>query len=304
MEVLRTPDERFAGLPDYPFAPHYVELSTDDGTALRVHYLDEGPPEAAPVVLLHGNPTWSYLYRHLVTGLVARGHRVLACDLVGMGRSDKPTDPDFFTLARHVDWMVQWFEAVDLSGATMFCHDWGGIIGLNALAVQPERVDRVVAANTGLPAGEGVNPFMERWLAFSQSVDELPVGALVDGGSSRSLSPGERAAYDAPFPDARYQAGARRFPLLIPLQPDNPGVPQCRATWRFLEGWHKPFLTVFGSEDQIAFKPGSHRKLQRVIPGTRGLDHVVIDGANHFIQEDAADRLVGIVDDFARSARP
>lgn len=298
MEVLRTPDDRFAGLADYPFAPHYQEVGTDDGTVVRMHHLDEGPPGAPPVLLLHGNPSWSYLYRHIVAGLAARGHRVLAPDLVGMGRSDKPDDPDFFTLARHVAWLAQWLEALDVRDATMVCHDWGGIIGLNVLPLLGDRVARVAAANTGLPAGEGVNPFMERWLAFSQSVEVLPVGALVDGGTTRRLRPEERAAYDAPFPDGRYQAAAKRFPLLIPLQPDNPGVPQCRETWAFLDTWTKPLLTVFGSEDEIAYKPGSHRKLQRRVPGARGLDHVVIEGAGHFLQEDAPDRLVDVIDDF------
>lgn len=298
MQVLRTPDARFDALEDFAFAAHYRDVDTDDGTALRLHFVDEGPRDAAPVLLLHGNPSWSYLYRHMIPGLVARGHRVVAPDLMGMGRSDKPDDPAFYSLERHVEWLRQFVEGEDLRDMTVFCQDWGGIIALVLLARSGERVARVVASNTGLPAGEGVNRFMEQWLAYSQSVDYLPAAALVDSGTTRSLSAGERAAYDAPYPDGTYQASPKVFPLLIPLQPDNPGVPLARATWGFLETWDRPFLTVFGSEDQIAYKPGAHRKLQRVIPGAQGQPHRVVEGAGHFIQEDAAELLVDVIDEF------
>ena len=301
VEVLRTPDDRFVGLPDYDFAPHYTEVTADDGTVLRFHHVEEGPADGSPVLLMHGNPSWSYLHRHMVRGLAARGHRVLALDLMGLGRSDKPTDRSFFTLARHVDLVSQWVVANDLRHATLYCQDWGGTIGLNVLAREGDRFDRVIASNTGLPVGEGVNAFMQQWLDFSQAADELPIGALVRGGVTRSLSDAEAAAYDAPFPDKRYQASALEFPLLIPVQPDNPGVPQCRETWTYLEAWTKPFLTVFGTDDMVAYKPGAHRKLQRLIPGAQGLDHIEIEGANHFIQEDAPDRLVEIIDAFVRT---
>lgn len=298
MDVLRTPDERFADLADWGFAPRYRTVTAADGTELRFHFVDEGPRDAAPVLLLHGNPSWAYLYRHMIRGLADRGHRVLALDLMGMGRSDKPTARSDYTLASHVEWVSQWLDGEDLAGATLFCQDWGGIIGLNALRLHPDRFARVVASNTGLPVGEGVNPFMEQWLEFSQSVDELPVGPLVDSGTTRALSDAEKAAYDAPFPDGSYQASPLQFPLLIPLQADNPGVPACRATWAFLETWTKPFLTVYGSEDAISYKPGAHRKFQRKVPGAAGQPHQVIDGANHFIQEDAPDALVEIIDRF------
>ena len=301
VEVLRTPDDRFVGLPDYDFAPHYTEVTADDGTVLRFHHVEEGPADGSPVLLMHGNPSWSYLHRHMVRGLAARGHRVLALDLMGLGRSDKPTERSFFTLARHVDLVSQWVVANDLRHATLYCQDWGGTIGLNVLAREGDRFDRVIASNTGLPVGEGVNAFMQQWLDFSQAADELPIGALVRGGVTRSLSDAEAAAYDAPFPDKRYQASALEFPLLIPVQPDNPGVPQCRETWTYLEAWTKPFLTVFGTDDMVAYKPGAHRKLQRLIPGAQGLDHIEIEGANHFIQEDAPERLVEIIDTFIRT---
>lgn len=298
MDVLRTPDERFADLEDYDFVPHYREVTAADGTRLRFHFVDEGPRDSAPVLLLHGNPTWSYLHRHMIRGLVVRGHRVVALDLMGMGRSDKPKDRSAYTLAAHVDWMSQWLAGEDLTEITLYCQDWGGLTGLHLLPRFPDRFARVIASNTGLPTGEGANAFMKQWLEFSQSVDELPISALVANGTTRELTPGERAAYDAPFPDGTYQASPIHFPMLIPIQPDNPGVPMCEATWAFLGTWTKPFLTVFGSEDPVSYKPGAHRKFQRVVPGAAHQDHQVIDGANHFIQEEVPDRLVEIIDAF------
>ena len=304
MDVLRTPDERFANLLDYDFAPHYREVTAADGTALRFHFVDEGPRDDAPVLLLHGNPSWSYLHRHMIRGLVGRGHRVIALDLMGMGRSDKPTQRSDYTMAAHIDWMSQWLVGEDLTGVTLYCQDWGGLAGLHLLPLHPERFARVIASNTGLPTGEGANKFMSQWLEFSQSVDELPIGALIDSGTTRSLTADEQAAYLAPFPDGSYQTGALHFPTLIPVQSDNPGVPICLATWEFLTTWTKPFLTVFGSEDAVSFKPGAHRKFQRKVPGAEGQPHRVIDGANHFIQEDAPDELVAIIDAFVRAGDP
>ncbi|MFN8050991.1 MAG: haloalkane dehalogenase [Acidimicrobiales bacterium] len=301
MDVLRTPDERFDHLADYGFTPHYREVVAADGTALRFHFVDEGPRDAAPVLLLHGNPSWSYLHRAMIRGLVERGHRAVALDLIGFGRSDKPAARSDYTLAAHVDWMSQWLEGEDLTDITLYCQDWGGITGLNLVRRHPDRFTRIVASNTGLPAGEGVNKFMEQWLAYSQSVDELPIAGLVDSGVTRALDDDEKAAYDAPFPDGSYQMGALQFPLLIPIQPDNPGVPMCRETWAMLETWTKPFLTVFGSEDAVAYKAGAHGKFQRVVPGAAGQPHRVIEGANHFIQEDAPDELVDIIDAFIAS---
>lgn len=298
MQVLRTPDERFVGLPDYDFEPHYAEVTAEDGTALRFHYIDEGPRDAAPILLMHGNPSWSYLHRHMVRGLAALGHRVIALDLMGLGRSDKPTERTDYTLASHVDWVRQWMTAVDLQNATLYVQDWGGIIGLCALRYEGDRFARVVASNTGVPVGEGENKFMRDWLAYSQSVDELPIGSLITSGVTRTLSEAEAAAYDAPFPNGTYQASALRFPVLIPVQPDNPGVPMCIETWEYLETWTKPFLTVFGTADLVAYKPKSHLRFQELVPGAKGLKHIEIEGANHFIQEDAPDQLVEIIHNF------
>ena len=298
VDVLRTPDDRFTGLPDFDLTPHYTEVDAGDGTALRLHHLDEGPRDAAPVLLLHGNPTWCYLYRHMIPGLVARGHRVLALDLMGMGRSDKPSDQDVYTMDRHADWVGQWLVGQDLADATLFCQDWGGTLGLSVLPDHGDRFARVVASNTGLPEGQGSNDFLDQWIAFSGSVDVLPVGGLVQAGTTRELGPDEVAAYDAPFPDGTYQASPKRFPALIPLHPDNPGVPRARRAWAYLEGWEKPFLTVFSDNDQVAYRAGAHLPLQRRIPGAQGQPHVVLEGPGHFIQEDAPDELVDIIDRF------
>jgi haloalkane dehalogenase len=300
MEVMRTPDSCFENLPDYNFAPHYTTITAIDGTALRFHFVDEGPRDAAPIVLMHGNPSWSYLHRHMITGLVALGHRVLSLDLMGLGRSDKPNEASYYTLASHVDWVTKWFEAENLTDITLYMQDWGGLIGLNVLPHIADRVSRVIASNTGLPVGEGANKAMRDWLEFSSSVPELPVGSLVNGGSTRTLSAAEIAAYNAPYPDGSYQTSPKIFPSLIPVQPENPGVPQNRETWKFLETWTKPFLTAFGSEDPIAFKPGAHLRFQTQVPGAAGLTHHVIEGANHFIQEDAPAELVTIIHNFAK----
>lgn len=299
MEFVRTPDERFANLEDYDFEPHYRSITTADGTLLRFHFIDEGPRDAAPVLLLHGNPTWSYLHRSMIRGLVARGHRVLALDLMGMGRSDKPTNKADYTLANHIDWMGQWLVGEDLTDITLYCQDWGGITGLNLLPRHGERFARVIASNTGVPIGEGAGRGIDNWLAFVESVDELPIGGLVQSGSARKLSPQEIAAYEAPFPDGTYQASPLAFPFLIPVKADNPGVPMCRDMWAYLGTWTKPFLTVFGTEDEISYKAGAHVRMQRDIPGAADQQHVLIEGAKHFIQEDAPDQLVEIIDAFA-----
>jgi haloalkane dehalogenase len=218
-----------------------------------------------------------------------------------MGRSDKPAATSDYTLDAHVDWVCQLLEQLDLNRITLFCQDWGGIIGLVVAMELPDRFDRIIASNTGIPVGEGENQFMRDWIAFSQSVDVLPVGALLQSGSTRDLSAAEVAAYDAPFPDGSFQAAAKQFPLLIPVQPDNPGVPRCRVTWERLANWDKPFLTIFGTEDAVAYKPGSHRRFQREVPGAQGQPHLEIEGANHFIQEDASEELVAAIDAFVKA---
>jgi haloalkane dehalogenase len=298
MDVKRTPDERFRDLDGFPFAPHYAEVKADDGTKLRVHYVDEGPRAAAPVVLMHGNPSWSYLYRKIIPRLVAHGHRVLAPDLVGLGRSDKPAAKRDYSLARHVDWMSQWLVAVGVEDATLFAQDWGGVIGFPVAVRHPERFARLIAANTGLPTGQGASPALQDWLDYSDRATSLPVGQLIGSWVVNGLRDAEKRAYDAPFPDPSFQAAALSFPRLIPLQPENPGVPLMRETWQQLERWTKPFLTVFGDRDPIS--KGAERTFQERVPGAAGQPHVILSPAHHFLQEDQPEAIAEHVHGFVR----
>lgn len=292
MDVLRTPDDRFRDLPGYDFAPHYLER---DG--IRIHYLDEGPPAAAPVWMLHGEPSWSYLYRKMVPPLAAAGHRVIAPDLVGFGRSDKPAARDDYTYQRHVDWMAAVLVGLDLRAVTLVCQDWGGLIGLRLVAEHPERFARVVAANTFLPTGDtDLGPAFLAWRTFSQQVPEFPVGRIVSGGCATSLPAEVIAAYDAPFPEERFKAGARQFPLLVPARPDDPASEPNRAAWKVLERWERPLLTAFSDSDPIT--AGGDRVLQARIPGAQGQPHTTIAGGGHFLQEDRGAELAGVVVDF------
>lgn len=295
MQPLRTPDARFVGLPDFPFAPHYTEIANPGGPSLRIHYLDEGPPSSAPVLLLHGEPSWCYLYRHMIPSLAARGHRVLAPDLVGFGRSDKPALRTDYTFERHVDWMSTWLTALDLRDITLFCQDWGGLIGLRLVARFPERFARVVAANTGLPVGGGKAPFAFRlWVAFSQLIPRFPVGWLVSKGTVRGLTAPEKAAHDAPFPDESCKQGVRQFPLLVPVTDAHASVAECKQAWQVLSRFDRPFLTAFSDGDPIT--RGGDRIFQERIPGAKGQPHTIIRHAGHFLQEDQPARLVELID--------
>ena len=296
MEALRTPDDRFANLPGYGFAPHYVDVS--DG--LRMHYVDEGPRDGEPVLLLHGEPSWSYLYRKMIPLLVGAGLRAVAPDLIGFGRSDKPVEREDFTYQRHVDWTASLVEQLDLRGITLVCQDWGGLIGLRIAAEHEKRFARIVAANTFLPTGD--NPpgdaFL-RWQEFSQKAPELQVGNIVRGGCRTQLAPEVIAAYDAPFPDDRYKAGARQFPLLVPTRPDDPASAANRVAWEVLRRWEKPFLTAFSDEDPIT--RGGDRGFQSTVPGTQGQAHTTIGGGGHFLQEDRGEELANVVIAFIES---
>jgi haloalkane dehalogenase len=296
MQVRRTPDARFEALDGYAFAPHYSTVTADDGTALRLHYLDEGPRDAAPVLLLHGEPSWSYLYRKFVGPLVAAGHRVVAPDLIGFGRSDKPAARADYTYERHVDWMAQWLTAVDLTDITLFCQDWGGLIGLRLVASFPERFARLVIANTGLPTGTGFSEGFNAWLKFSQEVPQFPVGVIVNGGTQRDLTPAEIAAYDAPFPDETFKEGARQFPVLVPITPDHASVAENKAAWEVLTRFDKPVLTCFSNKDAVT--AGGEKAFIDRVPGAKGQPHTIIAGGGHFLQEDAPEQLAALINDF------
>lgn len=291
MEVLRTPDERFASLPGYDFAPHYV----DAGDGIRVHYVDEGPRDGEVVLLMHGEPSWSYLYRKMVPPLADAGFRVVAPDLVGFGRSDKPAARADYTYERHVGWMrTALFDGLDLRGITLVGQDWGGLIGLRLVAEHEERFSRVVAANTGLPTGDQRMPdaFLA-WRQFSQEVPVFPVGQIVAGGCATTLPDEVVAAYDAPFPDESHKEGARQFPVLVPASPDDPAAPANRAAWEVLERWEKPFLTAFSDGDAIT--RGGERVFQERVPGANGQPHATIAGGGHFLQEDCGEELARVV---------
>ncbi|MGA0599623.1 haloalkane dehalogenase [Caulobacter sp. KR2-114] len=293
MQILRTADDRFHGLPDWPFAPRYLQIADDDGTDLRIACVDEGPRDGRPVLLMHGEPSWSYLYRHVIPRLTAMGHRAIAPDLVGFGRSDKPAARGDYTYERHVAWMSRWLEAMDLQGAVLFCQDWGGLIGLRLVAAFPERFAGVVVANTGLPTGNPVSEAFMGWLNFSQTVPQLPVGMIIAGGTARSLSDAERAAYDAPFPDESYKEGARQFPALVPITPQHGSVAENQAAWTVLEGWTKPFVTAFSDADPVT--KGGEAVFQARVPGTRGQPHVTLPGG-HFLQEDCPAEIAATLD--------
>jgi len=317
--ILRTPDARFEGLADYPFAPHYLTVA-----GLRIHYVDEGPRDSAPILLLHGEPSWSYLYRKMIPILVAAGHRVIAPDLLGFGRSDKPSDRAAYTYPLHVEIISTLVRTLDLHDITLFCQDWGGLIGLRTLAELPERFARVVAANTGLPSlpapvagvahrvfrwavqrrARGGKSTLERvlsakkasraffdWVVYSQSAPTFDVGAIVARGTVNGLTREAQAAYDAPFPDDSFKAGARAFPLLV-----TSDLAANHRAWRVLKAWHKPFLTAFSDSDAIT--RGIDRVFQRDVPGARGQPHVTIRGAGHFLQEDKGEELAQLVIDF------
>jgi len=295
--VVRTPDDRFAGLPVFDYQPRYADV---DG--LRLAYVEAGPPDGEPVLLLHGEPSWSFLYRTVLPVLAAAGLRAIAADLIGFGRSDKPAEMSDHSYARHVEWVRAFaFDALGLTGVTLVGQDWGGLIGLRLVAEHPDRFARVVAANTGLPTGDF--PMPDVWLRFREVVRTVPVlgiSRLVQSGCQRTLTADVLAAYEAPFPDESFKAGPRAMPSLVPTSPDDPASAANRAAWDRLRGWDKPFLVAFSDRDPItgAMAP----ILKAAVPGAAGLDHPVIEGAGHFLQEDAGERLGTVIADFIREA--
>ncbi|HUE38309.1 MAG TPA: haloalkane dehalogenase [Candidatus Binatia bacterium] len=294
MDYLRTPDARFTHLPGYPFEPRYTDVG-----GLRVHYIDEGARSAPPILCLHGEPSWSYLYRKMIPVFVGAGFRAIAPDLVGFGRSDKPERREDYTYQRHVDWMKGLLAAIDLREATLVCQDWGGLIGLRLVAEEPDRFAAVAAANTFLPTGDDQpgEAFLA-WQKFSQETPEFPVGAVVQMGSATELPPAVVAAYDAPFPEERFKAGPRQFPLLVPIRPDDPAAAANRRAWQRLREWRKPFLTAFSDSDPIT--RGADVILRERIPGTADQPHTTIVGAGHFLQEDKGEELARVIVDWRR----
>ena len=316
MQYKRTPDERFEGLADYPFEPSYLQISDTEGGELRLHYLDEGPADGPVLLLMHGQPARSYLYRYMIPPLVEAGFRVVVPDLIGFGRSDKPTQPQDYTYARHVTWMSEWLTALDLADVTVFFQDWGSLIGLRLVTAFPERFSNVVLANGGMPTGmiprEYTEPLKEAyktlpvvkaeelgerfrdtsgipgflyWRKFCAESPDLDIGDLMSVVSAGSMAEGAQAAYAAPFPDQSYMAGARRFPGLVPVFHDEPEVEENRAAWDVLRNFEKPFMLAFSDNDPVT--AGGDKKFLDEVPGTRGIAHRTIENAGHFLQQDA-----------------
>ncbi len=297
MRILRTDEARFRDLPDYPFAPHYLDVEP----GLRMHFVDEGPATASPVVMLHGEPSWSYLYRHMIPVVASAGHRVLAPDLIGFGKSDKPANVGDYSYQRHIDWLAHWLESLKLTNITLVCQNWGSLLGLRLVAENPHLFQRIIVGNGMLPTGETrIPPVFSLWKAFATHSPWFPVGRIVQLGTERALSRAELAAYEAPFPGPEYKAGARAFPKLVPVSPDDPASGPNKAAWKVLEKWRKPFITCFSSGDPIT--RGGDRYMQRRIPGAYGQPHITLRGG-HFLQEDSPDDFARIINDALKSVQ-
>jgi len=296
MKILRTPDSQFNNLPDYDFKPNYVTV----GDNLRLHYVDTGPKDGRVVIMMHGEPSWSFLYRHMIKAVAASGYRVLAPDLIGFGKSDKPTETSDYSYTRHVDWMNEWFEQLDVSKTVLFCQDWGGLLGLRLVAKYPERFDGVIAANTFLPTGDrDPGEAFTKWREFAKVVPEFPVGGIIDGATVNDLDANVKDAYNAPYPDESYKVGARIFPALVPTNPDMDGAADNVEAWKVLSKWDKPFLTSFSDQDPIT--KGADKIFQKLIPGCKGQPHQIVKGGGHFLQEDVHTELSEIIIAFCKN---
>lgn len=300
-QILRTPYNQFIDLPDYPFLPHYIDLDDARFSKLRMHYLDEGPSDGKIILLLHGEPTWSFLYRKMIPILADAGYRVLAPDFIGFGKSDKIADRNGYSYRGHVDWMKQWIRTLSLSRITLFGQDWGGLIGLRLVAEQPELFDRVMIGNTALPTGDqDLGEAFKQWRAYSQTTDSFNIGNIILRGTARGLSEDEVAAYNAPFPLEEFKAGARAFPMLVPASPEDPAAADQRAAWQSLMQFEKPFLTCFSDKDMIM--RGGETIFKKRVPGAANQPHFITQNAAHFFQEDAGPELAGKLVDFVRNS--
>jgi len=297
VDILRTPEERFADLPDYPFDPRYADI----GDGLRMHYVDEGPPAAPVVLMLHGEPSWSFLYRHMIPPIAAAGFRAVAPDLVGFGKSDKPAAQSDYTYDGHLAWLWSFVEGLELNDITLVCQDWGGLLGLRLVAEHPDRFARVIAANTFLPTGrEPLGDAFAAWRTFATTSPAFDIGTVVSKGCATELSPAVIASYDAPFPDESYKAGARVFPALVPDDPGKPDALANQKAWASLSRFDRPFLTAFSDKDPIT--RGADKFLRAAIAGAKDQPHTTIEGGGHFLQEDRGPELAEVVIDFVRAS--
>ncbi len=300
MEVLRTPDSRFQGLPGYPYTPKYHVLR--EHHELRVHYVDEGPRNAQPVLMLHGEPSWSFLYRKMIPIIAEAGYRAIAPDLIGFGRSDKPASQSDYSYQAHEDWLTAFVKGMGLKRIVLVCQDWGGLLGLRLVARHPDLFSMVVAANTFLPSGrEPVTEAFKTWQNFSQSTPEFDVGKIIQGGCRSTLSAQVLAAYNAPFPDESYKMGARKFPMLVPTDAESKDAKVNQELWSKLAGFEKPFATAFSDGDPIT--KGADKVLRAAIVGAKEVEHTTIIGGGHFLQEDRGPELAAFVLDLANAER-
>jgi haloalkane dehalogenase len=303
MKLLRTPEERFEKIPDFPFEPHYIEVDE-----IRIHYVDEGSNDEEVILLMHGEPSWSFLYRLMIPPLVKAGFRVVVPDLVGFGRSDKPTEQSDHTYAKHVDWMTKWMLSIDLKNITLFCQDWGSLIGLRMAIENQARFKRIVLSNGGLPTGatdglvsDQANENFERfkqWREFSRTTPSLPIKMILQMGTFTKLSRDVLKAYDAPFPDESFKAGARIMPSRVPITPDDPEREANTIAREQFKKWNKPFLTAFGDSDPIT--SGGDLMWHDLVPGAKGQKHTTIKNASHFVQEDGGPELAEIIINFIK----
>jgi haloalkane dehalogenase len=297
MDYLRTDDRYFQGLPAFDFAPNYLAVDDSEGAQLRMHYVDEGTRTGEVILCLHGEPTWCFLYRKMIKVFVEAGFRVIAPDLIGFGRSDKPVRRSDHTYQRHVDWVRSLVLQLGLRNVTLFCQDWGGLIGLRVVAAHEKRFKRVVTANTFLPTGEGTpNEEFLRWRQLSQETQLMSIGSVIDSACVTRLSADVIAAYNAPFPDESYKAGARQFPILVPISTDDPASAPNKRAWQVLEAFERPWLTVFSDKDPITRK--GEKYFQRRVKGAQGQPHIIVQDAGHFLQEDKGPEIAKIVVEF------
>lgn len=286
MTILHVSDDQFTGLPDYTFTSHYHEVQP----GLSMHYVDEGGPAEETMLLLHGEPSWSFLYRKMIPVLTAAGYRVVAPDLIGFGKSGKPAGQADYSYQSHLEWLQELITQLDLQHVCLFCQDWGGLLGLRLATDEPERYEAIIAANTFLPTGEHPMPkaFLQ-WRQFSQEANPLPIGHIINMGTVSNLSPEVIEAYDAPFPEESYKAGAKVFPMLVPVSAEESEAKRNREAWKKLEQWKKPFLTLFGDSDPIM--RGAEKIFQQRVPGAKNAPHAIIEGAGHFLQEDKGEEV-------------
>lgn len=294
LQYLTTPEHCFEQITDFHYSPHFLQVDDNEGGSLKLHYVDEGPKEANVVLMLHGEPSWSYLYRKMIDPVVAAGYRVIAPDLIGFGKSDKPTERSDYTFQRHLDWVRQVIIQLDLKDITLVCQDWGGLLGLRLVAEHADLFARVLAANTMLPTGDhAASEAFLKWQTFSQEVEVFPVAGIIKGATVTPLSPEVLAAYDAPFPDETYKAGVRQFPLLVPTTPDNPASQANRLAWQSLQQFTKPFITAFSDSDPVT--AGGDKIMHKLIPGCQGQAHTTIQQGGHFLQEDQGEQLAEVL---------